>query len=133
MELIKVVLLGIIVSILAMFLKNIKPEYSIITLIVGGAIILLYILNSMLGIFGFFDEVVNKTGINNDLFITMLKIVGIGYLVEFSANICKDSGNSSIADKVVLAGKLMIFIVSMPIIRNLFNMVMDLIQWFLKN
>ena len=128
MELLKVLVLGIIVSILSVFLKNVKPEYSILCLLIGGTIILLYILNSMLGLFNFFDEIVTKTGINNDLFMTMLKIVGVGYLVEFSASVCRDSGNSSIADKVVLAGKIMIFVISMPILNSLFNMVLDLVK-----
>ena len=57
----------------------------------------------------------------------MLKIIGLGYLIEFSANVCRDSGNNSIADKVVLAGKIMIFVISMPIISNLFEMILELI------
>ena len=61
------------------------------------------------------------------MFKTLLKIIGVGYLVEFSAGVCIDSGNSSIADKIVLAGKVLIFSLSIPIISNLFNMIMDLI------
>ena len=68
-----------------------------------------------------------KTGIDQDLFVILLKIIGVGYLVEFSAGICSDSGNTSIANKVVLAGKILIFLLSMPIIKNLFEMVMDLL------
>ena len=61
------------------------------------------------------------------MFSTLLKIVGVGYLIEFSASVCIDSGNSSIADKVVLAGKILIFSMSLPIINNLFNLVMEFI------
>ena len=127
MELFKILILGIIISILAMFLKQIKPEYAFLTIIVGSIIILVYILNYITDIFVFFQEILDKTGINYSLFMTMLKIIGLGYLVEFSASVCRDSGNNSIADKVVLGGKLMIFIVSLPIISNLFNMILDLI------
>jgi len=127
MELFKILILGIIVSILAMFLKQIKPEYSLLCIIVGSIIILFYILNYISDIFSFFQEIIDKTGISYSLFLTMLKIIGLGYLVEFSASVCRDSGNNSIADKVILAGKLMIFLVSLPIITNLFNMILDLI------
>lgn len=127
MELFKVLILGIIVSILTVLLKTVKPEYSLICLIVGSIIIIIYILNSILDVVGFFIDVVDKTGIDSQLFTILLKIVGIGYLVEFSAGVCRDSGNVSIADKVVLAGKILIFIMSMPIIGNLFNMIMELI------
>lgn len=127
MELVKVILLGLIISILAVFLKQVKSEYALICVIVGSLIIVGYILNSLLGVLEFFDNIVQKTGVDSQLFKSMLKIIGIGYLVEFSAGVCRDSGNSSIADKVVLAGKIMIFAISIPIISTLFNMVMDMV------
>ena len=128
MELFKVILLGLVVSILAVFLKQVKSEYALICVIVGSILIIGYILNSLIDVLGFFENIVSKTGIDNDLFYAMLKIIGVGYLIEFSASVCRDSGNASIADKVVLAGKIMIFVISMPIISSLFNMVMDMVQ-----
>lgn len=127
MELIKIVVVGIVISILAVFLKQVKPEYSVICIVAGSILLLLYILYSISDIFNFFSDIVNKTGIDNNLFLTIVKVIGIGYLIEFSANICNDSGNSAIADKVVLAGKILIFTMSLPIVSSLFNMVMDLI------
>ena len=127
MDLVKVLALGIVISILAVLLKTIKQEYSLICIIVGSIIIVLYILNSVLDIVRFFMNIVEKTGVDSSLFSILLKIVGMGYLIEFSAGICRDSGNSSIADKVVLAGKIIIFIMSLPIISNLFNVIMELI------
>lgn len=128
MDLIKIIILGVIISILTIFFKQIKPEFSLMFLIVGSLILIFYIINAITPIFGYFTEIVNKTGINNDMFKTLLKIIGVGYLVEFSASICIDSGNSSIADKIVLAGKLLIFLLSMPIITSLFDMILELIK-----
>ena len=127
MELIKVIVLGLVLSIITVLLKSIKPEYSLICVIVGSIILVMYILSGIQSIFDYFSEIVNKTGIDNMMFKTLLKIIGVGYLVEFSAGVCIDSGNSSIADKIVLAGKVLIFSLSIPIISNLFNMIMDLI------
>lgn len=127
MELIKVLILGIILSVITVLLKQIKPEYSLICIIVGSIILIAYILSGVTTIFEYFSQIVDKTGIDEDLFSTLLKIIGVGYLIEFSAGICVDSGNSSIADKIVLAGKILIFTLSMPIITNLFNLVLELL------
>ncbi len=127
MELYKVILLGVIISILAVFLKSIKAEYSLLCVIVGSVILLFYILNSLTEVFSFFGGVVDKTGIDKNLFSLLLKIIGIGYLVEFSAGVCADSGNSSIANKVLVAGKILIFLLSLPIIQNLFETVLKLL------
>lgn len=129
MDLIKVIILGIVISIITIFLKQIKPEYSLICVIVGSIILIIYIINAITPIFTYFNEIVSKTGIDDEMFKTLLKIIGVGYLIEFSASICIDSGNTSIADKIVLAGKLLIFVLSLPIITSLFDMIMELIKW----
>ena len=128
MELVKVLILGIIIALLSVVLKQIKPEYSLICIIVGSLLLLIYIINSISGVFDFFLQIVNKTGIDSKMFVVLLKIIGIGYLIEFSAGVCNDSGNSSIAEKIVLAGKLLIFAVSLPLISNLFNMIFDMVN-----
>ena len=127
MEFAKIIVLGIILSVLTVLLKNIKPEYSLICVIVGSIILVMYILSGVQSIFEYFKTIVERTGVDNVMFSTLLKIIGVGYLIEFSASICNDSGNSSIADKLVLAGKILIFSMSLPIITNLFNMVLELI------
>ena len=127
MEIIKVLVLGIILSVITVLLKQIKPEYSLICVIVGSIILIAYILSGISTIVDYFSVVVEKTGVDNVMFTTLLKIIGVGYLIEFTAGICVDSGNNSIADKVVLAGKILIFILSMPIITNLFNLILELI------
>ncbi|HBO48923.1 MAG TPA: hypothetical protein DD614_03730 [Clostridiales bacterium] len=127
MEFAKIIVLGIILSVLTVLLKNIKPEYSLICVIVGSIILVMYILSGVQSIFEYFKTIVDRTGVDNVMFSTLLKIIGVGYLIEFSASICNDSGNSSIADKIVLAGKILIFSMSLPIITNLFNMVLELI------
>lgn len=127
MELLKVLILGIILSVITVLLKQIKPEYSLICIIVGSIILIVYILSGITTIFDYFSKIVDKTGIDEALFSTLLKIIGVGYLIEFSAGVCVDSGNSSIADKIILAGKILIFTLSMPIITNLFNLVLELI------
>ena len=127
LEFAKIIVLGIILSVLTVLLKNIKPEYSLICVIVGSIILVMYILSGVQSIFEYFKTIVDRTGVDNVMFSTLLKIIGVGYLIEFSASICNDSGNSSIADKIVLAGKILIFSMSLPIITNLFNMVLELI------
>lgn len=127
MDLIKVVILGVVISLLAVFLKSVKPEYSIFIIMLGSIILIVYIVNSLTDVFSFFNEVVEKTGVDKELFLVLIKIIGVGYIVEFAAGICVDSGNVSIANKVSIAGKILIFLLSMPIIKNLFDMVLSLL------
>ena len=90
--------------------------------------ILLYLLQYIDSVIYDIDNIITQTGINKELFIIILKIIGVGYLVEFGANICIDSGNQSIADKIILAGKVVILSVSMPVISNLLNTIIGLLK-----
>lgn len=127
MEIFKIIVLGILICVVIIIVKQIKPEFAVLVLIAGSIIMLCYLFNYFTNILGVFDKIISKTGINAELFSIILKIVGIGYLIEFAANICADSGNPAIADKIVLGGKLIILTVSMPIITNLLDIIVELL------
>jgi len=127
LDLFKVIILGVILSLVCVILKQIKPEYALVCMIGGSILLLIFILNSMQNVFSFFNTIIEKTGIDNQMFSTMLKIIGVGYMIEFASGICNDTGNSSIGDKIIFAGRIIIFSLSIPIIKNLFSLIMDLV------
>ena len=127
MEIFKIIALGILICVVIIIVKQIKPEFAVLVLIAGSIIMLCYLFNYFTNILGVFDKIISKTGINAELFSIILKIVGIGYLIEFAANICSESGHPAIADKIVLGGKLIILTVSMPIITNLLDIIVELL------
>ncbi len=129
MELLKIVGVGILISFTVVIVKQIKPELAVATLVAGSIVMLMFILSYFTTILDSLQAIVNKTGIDNELFSVILKIVAVGYLIEFGANICNDSGNSGIGDKVILGGKFLILILSMPIITSLLDIVIGLIPW----
>ena len=128
MEVLKLVGIGVIISVLALVVKQVKPELSITIVIAGSVILFVYVLKYFTKVFSVFENIVQKTGIDVELFSILLKIIGVGYIVEFGASICVDSGNNSIADKLILGGKVLIFTLAVPIILSLFNLVVELID-----
>lgn len=127
MDIFKIISIAIVGCILILLIKQLKPELTVVVVVSVAVILLIYILKYFTQIFAIFDNIVSKTGVNKDLFIILIKIIGVGYLVEFGASICEDTGNSSIANKVVLGGKVAIFIMAIPIILNLFELIMELL------
>lgn len=129
MEIFKIVAVGILICVVTLILKQVKPELSVTVVIAGSVILITYTLSYFSTVFQVFGTIVNKTGIDQGLFTILLKLIGVGYLVEFGASICEDTGNSSIANKIVLCGKITIFIMAMPIITSLFHLILDLLWW----
>ena len=123
MELAKIIGVGLVTAIAALILKSSKPELAFAVTIAGGVIILIFALDMLGASLRIFTDIAEKTGIDQSLVKIILKIVAIGYLVEFSAGIVEDFGSKSIADKLVLAGKIIIFTVSIPIIQSLITLI----------
>ena len=129
MEIVKIIIIGVVTSIATIVLKQFKPELAILASLAGGIIILISLVNYLGQIVGQFAQIVNKTNIDFSLFSSVLKIVGVGYLTEFGANICQDAGNSSVADKVLLAGKIIILCLALPIVSSMLTTIMGIIKW----
>lgn len=128
MEIVKIIIIGVITCVACVILKQFKPELVILASVSGGILIVISLVNYLGQIVASLSTIVNKTGVNVKLFSSVLKIVGVGYITEFGANICFDTGNSSVADKILLAGKVIILCLSLPIISSMLNTIMGIIK-----
>lgn len=128
MELVKIIGVGLITAIAAVLLRSSKPELSFAVTIAGVVVILLFIVDLLAQTVGVFAQLGQATGIDSTLIRTILKIVAIGYLVEFAAGLVEDFGAKSVADKLILAGKVIIFTVSVPIVQGLVAMITNFLE-----
>ncbi len=110
-----------------MVVRQVKPEISVIISITGGILMLLLIANSLTSVFETFNSVIEKSGLTKGLFSTILKIVGVGYIAEFSASLCQDAGANSVADKILLGGKIVILVLALPIVTNIIEIISGLL------
>lgn len=127
MDIFKILAIAILTCIASLIVKQVKPEFASIVAISGGIVILLFLINYIDGILNVFRGLVEKANLSPTLFSSILKIIGIGYLTEFTANICNDCGLSSLASKVGLAGKIIILFLALPIITNLLDVLMGIL------
>lgn len=119
--------LGIIIVVLALQLKNIKSEYSVVIMIVGCVIIFFYSISGIIKVVEILKKIINDTGINDEQIIILLKIMGISYIAEFVSDIAKDSGYSALSNQIQIYGKITILVVSVPILESLINCINGLL------
>ena len=115
----KIIAIGLITCVATLIVRPVRADFAIIISIVGGLIIIFLIINYLTGIFDIINQILGISGINSGLYTVLLKIIGIGYLIEFTASICADTGNSSLGDKVLLGGKIIIMVMALPIITTI--------------
>ena len=127
MDIIKIIGIAFIAVIIIVILKEYRPEFAIYASIIAGVLILALASNTLSGIIDMIKSISNKTNINSEFLVILIKITGIAILTEFAVSICKDAGESAIASKVDVGGKIIIISMSIPIINALIDTVVKVL------
>ena len=115
-EIIKVGILGIVGVLIAVQLKSQKPEYGIYIGLSLGIMIFCYALKEMEAVISQLDLVRKYLGSGENYLAILLKVIGITYICEFSAGICKDAGYGTVAEQIEVLGKLSVMFAGIPIL-----------------
>lgn len=127
MNFLQIVAIGIVSAMLITVLKQAKPEIAILLGVAVGIIIIIMVVDELYEVVLTFYNIAETSGIAGDIFLLVLKIIGIGYIAEFSSSLCTDSGCKSIGEKILFAGKVVIMLLALPVIKDLFLMIVEIL------
>lgn len=127
MEILQIVGLALIVTIIAVVLRKFQPEIAIQLSILAGAVIFILVLGKIKVIVDLLESLAEQANISSYYLIIVLKIVGIAYLAEFGAQICRDAGEGALATKVEIAAKIGVLVLAIPIIVAILESLVRLI------
>lgn len=124
---IKLVLIVFVFAILILYLKSINSELALLCSIACSVLLIIYIIDSLGEVFSLFERLSNLSSISESTLKIVFKVLGVAYIVEFSAQIVEEFGLKSLADKLVFVGKIVIIILSAPIIEAVFTVIESLL------
>lgn len=128
MEIVRIAVIGIMAGVLVVTVKQKQPELGMQISIVAGLIIFIFVLDYLMSAVDYLKDIVNRYDIPFESITIILKIIGIAYICEFAVQILKDTGESALASKVELAGRVFIIVLSLPIISSFMTMVLGLLE-----
>lgn len=120
--------IAVITAVSAFILRSHKSELVPLCLTAGGIIMFLYVFDYLTESVEFIKTFTQNTGIKNEIVRTVFKIVGIGFIVELTASSVKDMGFEGVSDKLVLCGKIILFVAAIPILSNTYQIIVSLIN-----
>lgn len=124
----EITFLAVACAILIIYLKSVNSDLFQLALVASGILIISSVFSYVVEVYDFFNNVVELTGIDFELYKIILKITAIGYVVEFGAGTIEDLGLKNLADKLVFCGRIIIFSISLPIIYAVFNVLTEILQ-----
>jgi len=115
-EIWQIVGLALIVTVISVVLKQIRPEIALQLSILAGASIFILVMSKIRVIVDLLQNLADQANISSYYLLIILKIVGVAYLAEFGAQICRDAGEGALASKIELAAKVGVIVLAIPII-----------------
>ena len=118
MDIFKIVLVALLAVTLIIIVKQTRPEIAMLISVIAVPVIFFFSIDKVGQVIDLIKLLSERAGLSFEFLSTILKIIGIAYITEFGANICKDMGESAIASKVQFAGKCIILVFGVNIIGN---------------
>lgn len=123
---VKVVGFGILSALTAFVLSECGFKGKRAYTALGVCLLLIYFLDS----FGTVVSEISSLNISNDTFEALksaLKILGVAYAFSFGMAVSEELSEKGIAQALMLVGQVEILLISMPYIKDIFNLASELI------
>ncbi|QIA27111.1 stage III sporulation protein AD [Thermaerobacter sp. PB12/4term] len=127
MTIAQIVGIALVASVLLVLLRQARPEWALLLSIVTAVAVFLLLVDDIAAVIRVLEQVADRADLDSRYTATLLKIVGVAYLAEFGAQLCRDAGESALAAKVELAGKVVILLLAVPILMAVLELLVGLL------
>ena len=127
MDIFKIILIALLATVMILIIKQTRPELAVMVSVITVVILFLFSIDKVGQVVTLLNRLSESAGLPVEFLNIILKIVGIAYVTEFGANICKDVGESAIASKVQFAGKCIIIMLGISIIGNFVETILGIL------
>lgn len=127
-EIIKISAFFVVSVIIVVLVRVLRPEIAGAALVGCGVITFTYIANAIGGFFDTGNDIVDKTGLDNEQITLLFKIIASVYVMEFARGICIDLGETGIAQKIDMCGRVYLIVLILPTCISLITTITSFIQ-----
>lgn len=127
MEIFKIVAIALTGVILAALMKTINKDIALYVILATVMVLLLSIVDDLIKALEFIKGIYDNVTYGKTFFPIILKVLAVAYIADFAAQICKDAGESAVAGKVEMAGKVIIFCLAIPVLTSILELITSLL------
>lgn len=128
MDVFRIAGIAVMTAVLAATVRTYRPEMGLHIAVAGGLILLAYAAAELAGVAQAARSMLSDAGVDGDVTSLVMKVVGVAFIAQTAADVCRDSGENSLAGKVELCGRLMMVQASLPLLVKLQQIVAGLLE-----
>lgn len=126
MDVLQISLLGILGAMLALTVRQYRPEIAMQVGLVTGLLIFFAALDAFTGVVDYVRQMARSYGLDSTYLGVVVKIIGMAYIAEFAVQVCRDAGENAVAAKVEMGGKALLLALTLPVVSAILDMVVSL-------
>lgn len=127
MEMIQIISVGILATILSLTVGKEDMTWRFYIRLATALIIMLFIIGQLSSVIDTAAQLGERASVSTPYMNIVFKIIGVSYISEFGASLCKDAGEGAIASKIEFAGKVVILVTSAPVILALMDLITNML------
>ena len=115
-------------AILALMLRGYRPELALCLSIAAGAVVLLMLIGHIAPLLSSLNTMLQSSAIPSAYIKAVIKATGICLLTQLTADTCRDAGETALAGKAELVGRVLLLLLSLPLFEDMLALVTTLAQ-----
>ncbi len=116
--------LALLSAALAFLIKPLSPRLAIFPPLFCALALLVYALSRYREPLSLLSELAASGGLS-DALSAILRMLGVGLLTSFTADLCRDLGEGTLASRVELCGRVEILLLCLPFLSELLSLAVE--------
>lgn len=118
----------VVAAFLAVLLRRYHPEYSMAIGLIAGVVVLALLLSQIAPVVGRLSTLLNASSLPEEYGLVLFKALGVCLLSQLAADACRDAGETAMAEKAELAGKVFLLLLALPLFEKIAELVLSLMN-----
>jgi stage III sporulation protein AD len=119
--------IGLVATVIISVLRPHAPQFAMLVAILAGVALLYSVVGNMQSVIHTLSDLSATAKVDQGFLGTVLRIIGMAYIIEFAAQVARDADEGALAGKIELAGKVGIVVLAVPIITDVVESLVHLL------
>lgn len=115
-------------TLLAMTLRGWRPELAICLSLAAGALVVVMLLGQITPLLAAARRLATVGGLSDAHLGVVLKGAGVCLVTQLAADTCRDAGETALAGKAELVGRVMLLLLTVPLFEEILALITGLLQ-----
>lgn len=114
-------------ALLATVLRTHRPELALGLSLAAGALVVGVLLRELIPLIGTLRRMLALGGLSDVSLSVVLRAAGVCFLSQWAADTCRDAGQTALAAKAELTGRVLLLLLTVPLFEQVLTLVTEVV------